>query len=590
MRTERGKHNAQNRKWEKFSFRERKRDPAFREELIREWGLEKTPDSYDKALQRMYAELPDELVVTRRPLRRVFHGFAVAAAACFAIGLSLLGMNAVEPEFTESLPGLGNVFQALNGGEKIPPVVGDPDPEAPREESGLSSEPGDAGEFAPLPVEDNGVTLLSVEVIPQEDETSPELLSGQLCIQAEMPYMGRISQDLGCYGDTMALGGLAVISTETREGLRPSVIHSTADVPEEGLCRENGWNYMGPTQPQESVKWAWTFPLAEETGSEAVLTIYDAEYIGSWDIHDGDLSRPVLAEFTIDLASGRAKPTSRYLEKGLFRITPQECAEADHSVPFTNGWYVSEDMYNFYTISSDSEGNSCARVVLFGEDPEYRPVTLNLYQNEELIYTMRSQDPADMVTDMGETQPMGAGGSVYLNEYLPEGAGSWIWNGDGGLYAESVTCQDRAGGEYRRVVFGLPMPFLGLDRKALAPYYNEAGVFRLELADGETGEILIRDLYETYWEERKRRTETLGEDPDAEEKEGAVVSAPLESSPIPEPSPKPSPAPSPEPGESKVDPAVEEREGAVVSASPGNGPIPEPSPRPSPEPGESMGE
>ena len=104
-----------------------RRDKAFRTQLAKAYGVEKPPASFRQAMEKTYQSLPDELPVPSRPLRRFVRQ---AAAACAVLALafcSLLGVNQAYPQLTEALPGLGPVFQAING-EKTPGPTPSPSP------------------------------------------------------------------------------------------------------------------------------------------------------------------------------------------------------------------------------------------------------------------------------------------------------------------------------------------------------------------------------------------------------------------------------------------------------------------------------
>ena len=55
-------------KKEKLPQKELRRDPAFRRELSRAWGVEEPPEAYRKALEETYTRLPDGPIARSRPL------------------------------------------------------------------------------------------------------------------------------------------------------------------------------------------------------------------------------------------------------------------------------------------------------------------------------------------------------------------------------------------------------------------------------------------------------------------------------------------------------------------------------------------
>lgn len=106
----------------KHSVKVKRHGKSFRAQLAKEFGVEKTPDSFRLAMEKTYKELPMDMPVAYRPVRAFLRRTATVAAACGLIFLALLGVNTTYPQLTEALPGLGMVFQAINSGNrKIPP-------------------------------------------------------------------------------------------------------------------------------------------------------------------------------------------------------------------------------------------------------------------------------------------------------------------------------------------------------------------------------------------------------------------------------------------------------------------------------------
>ena len=83
------------------------------EELRRALDLTQVPDAVNRKLRQVYAELPEELPKSKtwlRPLQRAVGVFAALAIVCGG----LLGLNAANPAFAESIPGLGSLFALMN--------------------------------------------------------------------------------------------------------------------------------------------------------------------------------------------------------------------------------------------------------------------------------------------------------------------------------------------------------------------------------------------------------------------------------------------------------------------------------------------
>lgn len=90
-----------------------KLDPREARALRRELDIAAVPLVIDNKLRQVYAELPEELPKSKtwlRPLQRAVGVFAALAIVCGG----LLGLNAANPAFAESIPGLGSLFTLMN--------------------------------------------------------------------------------------------------------------------------------------------------------------------------------------------------------------------------------------------------------------------------------------------------------------------------------------------------------------------------------------------------------------------------------------------------------------------------------------------
>lgn len=90
-----------------------KLDPREARALRRELDIAAVPLVIDNKLRQVYAELPEELPKSKtwlRPLQRAAGVFAALAIVCGG----LLGLNAANPAFAESIPGLGSLFALMN--------------------------------------------------------------------------------------------------------------------------------------------------------------------------------------------------------------------------------------------------------------------------------------------------------------------------------------------------------------------------------------------------------------------------------------------------------------------------------------------
>lgn len=94
-------------------MRAEKLDPREARALRRELDIAAVPLVIDNKLRQVYAELPEELPKSKtwlRPLQRAAGVFAALAIVCGG----LLGLNAANPAFAESIPGLGSLFTLMN--------------------------------------------------------------------------------------------------------------------------------------------------------------------------------------------------------------------------------------------------------------------------------------------------------------------------------------------------------------------------------------------------------------------------------------------------------------------------------------------
>lgn len=94
-------------------MRAEKLDPREARALRRELDIAAVPLVIDNKLRQVYAELPEELPKAKawkRPLQKAVGVFAALAIVCGG----LLGLNAANPAFAESIPGLGSLFTLMN--------------------------------------------------------------------------------------------------------------------------------------------------------------------------------------------------------------------------------------------------------------------------------------------------------------------------------------------------------------------------------------------------------------------------------------------------------------------------------------------
>ena len=148
----------------------------------------------------------------------------------------------------------------------------------------------------------------------------------------------------------------------------------------------------------------------------------------------------------------------------------------------------------------------CQLVTLFASDLDYRPVTLVAYSGEE-SFTVWSQDP------------------TALNSY-DELAGVYYHQEEAGEYWESVTDQDAFGGAYRVMEFRMYYPSHLLDGQGQPIREFD----KLQLLDGDTGEVLIEDVAAAL---AQQRSQLLGTAPAGQTYEEEAVPE-AEASPVPQ--------------------------------------------------------
>lgn len=101
---------------------------AFREALAKEYGVERVPDSLKKRTELTMLSLPDDMPGSRRPFYRNLRRAVAAAALLVFTCTALFALNRTHPQLAEALPGLGQVFTAINGSHPSPSPEGTPAP------------------------------------------------------------------------------------------------------------------------------------------------------------------------------------------------------------------------------------------------------------------------------------------------------------------------------------------------------------------------------------------------------------------------------------------------------------------------------
>ena len=347
---------------------------------------------------------------------------------------------------------------------------------------------------------DNGASLQGVSFAPT-----------QLAVSLELPFLGRTSYYLqpatslrATKGrDTGAAGSGyegVVAATESGRVLQVSPYYP--------WMTTGGTDNYGPYQ----VSCAFTGLYPGE--DKVIITVYDASQVkrcyddsGNFTGADPGLFQ-VVASFTLDLTTQTADPNWDYLDEGYqqLHLDTYPADSGNFLGGFTNGFYVGNCQLETGLVTNGSRLQPCQLVTLFASDLDYRPVTLVAYAGEE-SYTVWSQDP------------------TALNSY-DELGGVYYHQEEASEYWESVTDQDAFGGTYRVMEFRVYYPTELLDGQGQPIREFD----KLQLLDGETGEVLIEDVAAAL---AQQRSQLLGTAPAGQtDEEEAVPEA--EASPVPQ--------------------------------------------------------
>lgn len=462
-----------------------RRDKAFKNQLASVWEVEEVPRSLRDKVEKTVGELPEELVVKVRPMRTFLRGVGTAVFCCVCLFVVLFMVNFSQPQFTESLPGLGGVFRDVNLKwheylESLPTPQRSASP-AP------SPEPAEQDILA----EDNGVKLKSVEY-----------RDGELTVTGQVPYMGRISEylvDSSSQDSFSRFGTFAVFQPENASPVPPAGIvdKNTMTSSEQELSILDVCSELST----EAADVTWQFYLSDQyfpdTVKQGVLTLYEGS---AWyGCEEGSAERyagkRVIAEFTVDLSDKEKPdvyPTTHYQEMGLQKITPEECLNTQRAVFPDSGWVPGQmDVVSLSgsALCSPPDYDTYYKIVLYGEEPAGRSLALNCYYGEDLVTTVHNETgvfPVERGDDLED--------HTFLDEYL--GVQGW-YAADNSYWTEWNTSESRTGNSYRRVVFAVPSAVYqirdGLEN-ARSLLSANGGMIRFELTDADTGEVLIQDV------------------------------------------------------------------------------------------------
>ncbi len=348
---------------------------------------------------------------------------------------------------------------------------------------------------------DNGASLQGVSFAPT-----------QLAVALELPFLGRTSYYLQPATSLRAAGGADTMAAEIGYAGVVATTESgrALQLDLDSLIATGGAGNYGPYQM--SCAFTGLYPGEDKV----IVTVYDASQVkrcyddsGTFTGADPGLFQ-VVASFTLDLTTQTADSNWDYLNEGYQQLDldTYPADSGNFLGGFTNGFYVGNCQLEPGLSAGGQAGNEqpCQLVTLFASDLDYRPVTLVAYAGEE-SYTMWSQNP------------------TALNSY-DEVGGVYYHQEEAGEYWESVTDQDAFGGAYRVMEFRMYYPSHLLDGQGQPIREFD----KLQLLDGDTGEVLIEDVAAAL---AQQRSQLLGTAPAGQTYEEEAVPE-AEASPVPQ--------------------------------------------------------
>lgn len=407
----------------------------------------------------------------RRPFVTAFKW----AGACAAVLLvCLVALNFTAPSLAEQLPGVGGLFQTVNGWFQN------------REQE--IAPPNDI-DFLSLPVEDNGVELLSLEAG-----------EGSITAAAQVPFMGRESYSFQDYFNGTPFGTYAALwvgdqlflPTETAIGGEMSTKIS-------GNCKAL---FIGPDEPK-NVTWSFS-GLPELSQQTVTLAVLEKDW--NAETYEGKPLNRVIAEFTLDTDSLRAAATQRY-EAGypgcdpMKKPAPEEVLSTQRNAWCTGDWYslapyavpestISETYrhkayYKAEFFQRNVETTDINDRDEFYQHPEWDAVTLDCFVDNKYVGSITARSRSQMEA-LGQDFSVSDGG--FMDEIL--GNQKWYETEEGAFCDLESYGPERC----RDLIFGIPATLLGCEdsQEALEAFLKEHEV-RLALVDAHTEDTWIAD-------------------------------------------------------------------------------------------------
>lgn len=347
---------------------------------------------------------------------------------------------------------------------------------------------------------DNGASLQGVSFAPT-----------QLAVALELPFLGRTSYYLQPATSLRATKGR---DTGAAEIGYEGVVAATESGRVLQVSPYYPWMTTGGTDNYGPYQVSCAFTGLYPGEDKVIITVYDASQVkrcyddsGNFTGADPGLFQ-VVASFTLDLTTQTADLNWDYLDEGYqqLHLDTYPADSGNFLGGFTNGFYVGNCQLETGLVTNGSRLEPCQLVTLFASDLDYRPVTLVAYAGEE-SYTVWSQDP------------------TALNSY-DELGGVYYHQEEAGEYWESVTDQEAFGGTYRVMEFRVYYPTELLDGQGQPIREFD----KLQLLDGDTGEVLIEDVAAAL---AQQRSQLLGTAPAGQTYEEEAVPE-AEASPVPQ--------------------------------------------------------
>lgn len=423
----------------------------------------------------------------RRPFVTAFKW----AGACAAVLLvCLVALNFTAPSLAEQLPGVGGLFQTVNGWFQN------------REQEVA---PPNEIDFLSLPVEDNGVKLLSLGA-------GEGIGEGSIMAAAQVPFMGRESYSFQDYFNGTPFGTYAVLWVGDQLFLpTETAIEGEMSTKISGNCKAR---FIGPDEPK-NVTWSFS-GLPELSQQTVTLAVLEKDW--NAESYEGKPLNRVIAEFTLDTDSLRAAATQRY-EAGypgcdpMKKPAPEEILNTQR-----NDWCIS-DWYSLApyavpesTISDSYRHKAYCKAEFFQRNvetksiseefyqpPEWDAVTLNCFVDNRYVCSITARSRSQM-------EALGQKFFVFDGGFMDVLMGNQKWyETEGGAFCEMVSSGPES---CRNLIFGIPATLLGCEdsQEALEAFLKDHEV-RLSLVDAQTQQILITDAQTASDMEREAELE-----------------------------------------------------------------------------------